>query len=597
MPAWLVLAASLSAVAAPRASSELTREDVRYRAANAFDGLLSTSWAEGDSGSGEGAWIEVDLGRTTQLTNVTVWPGNLAQGKRSHRESASPSRLQVYVDGKPQGEPVRVDDGLKRVEIPVTGSGRRVRVEATEAREGFVYQDLHIAEIAINYPSNDGGTTRRLDQWLASKDAERKAEVFKQSINDAYSACKDAEFGDRDSLAYLMDAVADGPQFIRPMVARYVPDGFRAQAITSTKRAQKALRKLKDPNGIPAFEMAALRATGTEEARLEEMVEIFYAYQDLIGTENRNVGYWGEPGNVLGALQSFGEPINVEVDRDGRVYVADIGNNRIQRFGPKGRPQRQWGPARDITNEWFQGSRDWYASGSKAGTDSGSWVTPIDLDLIPGKEDDGFVGIDALGRVQVYKGDGTPRISWTVETKKEPGPSVGGEAYVAWVPKKKRLVTIMENEAVVYTLDSEEVGRFKLPDGVPNAVEVTKKGNLLMGYGREIIRYSVDGFRFGTVIPYDMLDEGFEDMDISLDEEGAIWVLTDTGYVHKFKSPKKKEWSLKVIDRPLTHPRFAVRQGVVYIVSDDQIERIDAYQLKLDKEAAEAEAAKQKDEG
>ena len=597
MPAWLLLAASLSAVAAPRASSELTREDVRYRASLAFDGLLSTSWAEGDSGSGEGAWIEVDLGRSTALTNVTVWPGDLSQGKRSHRESARPARLQVYVDGAPQGEPVRVEDGLQRVEIPLSGSGRRIKVEATEAHEGFVYQDLHIAEIAVNYPTNDQANTKRLDIWLASKDAERKAAVFKETLDSAYGACKDAEFGDRDSLAVIMDAVADGAPFIRPMVARYVPDGFRAQAVQSSKRAQKAIRKLKDANGIPALEMAALRATGAEQAQLEELVEIFYAYQDLIGTENRNVGYWGEPGNVLGALQSFGEPINIEADRIGRVYVADIGNNRIQRFGPKGRPQRQWGPARDITNRWFDGTRDWYATGSKAGEESGAWVTPIDIDLIPGKEDDGFVGIDALGRVQIYKGDGTPRISWTVESKKSPGPSVGGEAYVAWVAKKKKLVTIMENEAVVYTLDSEEVGRFKLADGTPNAVEVGKKGNLLMAYGRDVVRYSVDGFRYGTVIPYDQLDEGFEDMDITLDEEGAIWILTDTGWVHKFKTPKKKEWSMKVIDRPLTHPRFAVHQGIVFIVSDDEIERIDATQLKLDQEAAEAEAAKQKDGG
>ncbi len=597
MPAWLLIAASLNAVAAPRGSSELTREDVRYRAALAFDGLLSTSWAEGVDGSGEGSWLEVDLGRTTPLSNITIWPGDLSLGKRSHRESARPSKIQIYVDGEPSGEPVRVDDGLRKVEVPVTGSGRKIRVEVVEAYEGFVYQNLHIAEIAVNFPSFDGGTTARLDQWLATGDADRKANEFKAELDAAYAQCKSAEFGDRDALAFIMDAVADGPAFIRPAVAKSVPDGFRAQAIASSKRAQKAIRKLKDPNGIPALEMAALRATGIEEAQLAEQVEIFYAYQELIGTENRNVGYWGEPGNVLGALQSFGEPINIEADREGRVYVADIGNNRIQRFGQKGRPQRQWGPARDITNRWFDGTRDWYASGSKAGEESGAWVTPIDIDMVPGKESDGFAGIDALGRVQVYDGDGKPQISWTVETSRSPAGGVGGEAYVAWVAAKKQLVAIMQNEAVVYRLDSEEVGRFKLPDGTPNAVEVQRNGKLLMAYGREIIQYSVDGFRYGTVIPYEMLDQGFEDMDITLDEDGNIWVLTDTGWVHKFKNPKKKEWSLKVIERPLTHPRIAVNQGIVFIVSDDEIERIDVVQMKIDKEAAAVEAKRREDEG
>lgn len=118
-----------------------------------------------------------------------------------------------------------------------------------------------------------------------------------------------------------------------------------------------------------------------------------------------------------------------------------------------------------------------------------------------------------------------------------------------------------------------------------------------MAYGREIIQYSVDGFRYGTVIPYEMLDQGFEDMDITLDEDGNIWVLTDTGWVHKFKNPKKKEWSLKVIERPLTHPRIAVNQGIVFIVSDDEIERIDVVQMKIDKEAAAVEAKRREDEG
>jgi hypothetical protein len=166
---------------------------------------------------------------------------------------------------------------------------------------------------------------------------------------------------------------------------------------------------------------------------------------------------------------------------------------------------------------------------------------------------------------------------------------VGGEAYVAWNAKTKSLLTVMEDQAVVYNLESEELGRWEVEDGTPNAVEVLKNGKLLMAFGRDIIMYNMDGFRDGTVIAYDQLDEGFEDMDITRDEEGRIWVLTDTGYVHKFKSIKKKEWSLKVIERPLTHPRLAVNQGVVFIVSDDRIERIDAYQLKIDKEAAAAE--------
>ncbi len=589
LPLLLTAALGVAHAGTPRASSELKNDKGHFAARNAFDGLLATSWAEGDRGSGKDSWLELDLQRATEIKTVSLWPGDLSRGKKSQREYARPGRVQIYVDGNAVGEETRIDDGVRRVDIPVDTTGRKVRVVVVEAEEGFVFQDLHIAEMAINYTDSDTSSRERLLKWLDSAQGQKAKDSWTAEMDAAYEACKASDFGDQENFAFLADAVADGAQFLRPMVDRYVPEGFRAQALRSSKRAQKAVRLLKDPNAVPALELATTRASGDAAVFMQEQVEIFEAYADLIGGKNFNVGYWGEPGFVLGGLQSFGEPLNLESNRFGQIYVADLGNNRIQLFAENGKPQRQWGPAPDITNRFFNKSRKWYASGAAAGEESGQWVTPIDVDIIPEKEADGFVGIDALGRVQVYNGEGQRVISWTVETRREPRPNVGGEAYVAWNAKTKTLLTIMEDEAVVYNLESEEVGRWEVEDGTPNAVEVLKNGKLLMAFGRDVIMYNMDGFRYGTVIGYDQLDEGFEDMDITRDEEGRIWILTDTGYVHKFKSIKKKEWSLKVIERPLTHPRMAVNQGIVFIVSDDRIERIDAYQLKLDKEAEAAE--------
>jgi len=592
-PSLLLLAGlSVASAGTPRASSELKNDKGHFSARNAFDGLLATSWAEGAKGNGKDAWLELDLIRASQIDTVSIWPGDLSRGEKSQVEYARPARVQIYVDGKPAGDEVRIDEGVRRVDIPVGVKGRKMRVHVVESEEGYVFQDLHIAEVSINYLQEDPAKTAKLEAWLGTSTGKRAKDAWKDELNAAYEACKAADFGDRENFAFLADAVADGAQFLRPMVNRYVPEGYRAQAMKSSKRAQKAVRLLKDPNAIPSLQLAKTRAHGEQAVFIQEQVEIFGAYGDLIGGKNRNVGYWGEPGFVLGGLQSFGEPLNLESNRDGQVYIADLGNNRIQQFADNGKPMRQWGPAPDITNRFFSMSREWYASGAAPGEESGQWVTPIDVDIVPEKEGDGFVGIDALGRVQVYDMEGRRKISWTVETRRDPRPGVGGEAYVAWNAKKKQLLTIMEDEAVVYTLESEEVARWEVADGTPNAVEVMPNGKLLMAFGREVIMYSMDGFRHGTVIPYEQLDEGFEDMDITRDEEGALWLLTDTGYVHKFKNLKKKEFALKVIERPLTHPRMAVNQGIVFIVSDDRIERIDAYQLKLDKEAADAEAAR-----
>jgi sugar lactone lactonase YvrE len=590
----LLLLSTLAAMAGvPKASSELKNDKGKMPVDLAFDGLLSTAWAEADKGPGEGQWVEIDLGKVMDLRGVSVWAGDLSEGERSFKESSRPKVLHIEVDGKPMGDPARVRDEINRVDVKLSGTGRKIRVVFDEVYTGYVYNDLYVAEIAVNFPENDPDQTKRLDAWVESKDAAKKAEAFKAQLDASFDICQKAEGDTKDAFRFIERAVSDGPAFVHEQIMKTVPAGFRAQAVRSSGRARKALRLLKDANGIPALRMAALRATGEDAAELEGHVEALEAYNELIGGRNRtNVRYWGESGFVPGALRSFGEPMGIEIDRNGRVLVADIGNNRIQAFSDEGRPERQWGLAMDITNVWFQGTRKWYASGANGSEEPGGWTNPLDVTLIPGKEADGFAAIDALGRIQIVDAGGNTKIGWKVETKRKPEPGVGGEAYLSYLPKKKALLAVMRDEGIIYNLESEELGRFKFSGGVPNAVEIGKKGQIFVAEGREVVLYNHDGFRHGAVIFYQDLNEGFEDMDISLDELGRIWVLTDTGHVHVFAKPGKKEFSMKVIDRPLKHPRFAVRQDVVYIVSDDEIERIDVAQMRLDEAAKAAEAGK-----
>ena len=488
----------------------------------------------------------------------------------------------------------RIQDRIQRLDLDIGRQGRKIRIEVVDAYEGFVFPDLHIAEVAVNYPENVAADTARLDKYLESSAAKKAATGFHDDIDAAYAACKAAEFGDRENFAVLTDAVADGPPFLRPLITRYVPAGFRAQAIRSSGRAQKAVRKLLDPNGIPALELAALRASGRDQYELLDLVERFYAYQDLKGGPSRNVGYWGEPGWAPGQLQSFGEPLAIEADRYGGVWVADTGNSRIQKWDEDGKPVKVWGASPDIASEWFEKGRKWYVSGSKPGEGSGAWINPVDVEVISTKEQDGFAALDAKGRVQIYDGEGRPVIGWKVETRRAAVSGIGGSAYIEFVPKTEQLVVIIEEQAVVYTLDSEEVGRFELADGTPNAAEVDKKGRLLLAYGREIIAYNAqDGFRYGMVIDDDVLGQGFEDVDLAMDEEDRLWVLTDMGWAFKFKKPGKLEHKTLVIDRPIENQRIAVHQGVIYLTSDDRIEKLDVVQIRMDQAQAEKDAKAQ----
>lgn len=56
--------------------------------------------------------------------------------------------------------------------------------------------------------------------------------------------------------------------------------------------------------------------------------------------EGRFLRQWGEPGEAPG---QFREPWGIAVDRQGRVYVADTWNHRIQVFDAQGRWLTQWG--------------------------------------------------------------------------------------------------------------------------------------------------------------------------------------------------------------------------------------------------------------
>ena len=192
----------------------------------------------------------------------------------------------------------------------------------------------------------------------------------------------------------------------------------------------------------------------------------------------------------------------------------------------------------------------------------------------------------------MFDSEGNGQIGWTVRVDDQVQPKVGGEGYLAYVPKKKRIVTVLGNDAVVFDLASEEVARWVIKDGTPNAVEVGSDSKIYMAFGNKVISYNVDGFRYGTVFDEKILGEGFEDVDLTTDEKGALWALTDTGWVFKFKKPGKLDWKVRVVDHELIHPRFAVYQGQVLITDRDRIVPVDALQVHTDEVAAEEEAAK-----
>jgi hypothetical protein len=589
----LLLAAAPAAQAAPvaakaSASSVHQDENGKHPAEAAFDGLLASGWGEGQDGAGKGSWLELDMRAAAEIKSLSLWPGNLSEGKKSYREYSRPHTISLWVDGKQVGNPIRVLDEMQRLDLPVGLTGRVVRVTVDEVYEGFVYSDCYIAEVAVNYVESTGAAQVDLDAWRASPAGQEAHAAYLAELNAEYKACKAAEFGAPLSLAWIMDAAGDGAPYLREQVVKQVPMGRRAQAITYDRDAIDTLRKLKDANSIPALEMAKLRAVARDRAWLDELVEIFYAYQDLIGGPNPNVPYWGETGWGEGAMQSFDEPLTIDVDRFGSVYVADTGNNRVQRFADNGRPDRVWGGAAGITNTWFARGRPWYVSGSEPGDGPGQFHNPIAVTLIPEKEYDVIAILDARGRVQLFDPDGHQLIGWQLNTVKEVEPGLGGEGHMAWLPSKGLLYVFFGEEVIGFDRHGQEIVRFEIREGAPNDVLVYR-GKFLLVYRDQIVRYEADGFRDRVMMDMDDFDAGFEDVDAALDETGALWVVTDTGRAFKFKRPGKLEFQVDISEYSLEHPRFCVREGLIHATDRDKIIVIDALQAKLDQDEAAAE--------
>jgi hypothetical protein len=598
MTALVLLALSGPADAAVsgwvRASSTLIDSDnQRHPAEKAVDGLLSSGWGEGADGYGEGAWLDVDLGQLTEVNHVSIWPGNLSEGKKSYREYSRPRTLKITLQGGSEEvvKEVVLEDRVQRLDVAIEGGARKVRIDVVDAYEGFVFSDLFIAEVAVNF-YRDPDRTAVIDAWLKSPDALARAEAHEEKIRENYNRINDADFGDSEALEFIMSQAADGADYVRQMVPQVVDVGYRAEAIPPDPVAIKALRKLKDPNAIPAIEMAALRSVGDVARDLTELSEIFYAHQELIGGPGFGAPAWGDEGWGPGNLRSFGEPLPIEVDEARRVYVADVGNNRVQRYKESGTYDRQWGPEADITNEWMGVGRPWYASGAAAGSEPGRFRNALDVELLPDKKaGDSMAVLDAYGAVQIFDPQGRRVGGWSVEIPGFPDDGVGGQAYLAWVAKKKKLVVVFRDRLFAYSLEGELLAEAELADGVPGAVEVGKNSKLYMAYDQYVVMYEWSGFKHGVIMGPEVLGEGYESMDITLDEKKKMWIVTDQGTVFKFKRPGKVDFTIQASEISLVYPRLAAREDLVWITDRDRIIALDAAQKRLDEEAAAEEAA------
>ena len=576
----LILSTAFARTTGPK---PISNDEGKHPVTNAVDGSLSTSFATKKT---DDVWLQLRLDKKTDIKTLSIWPGDVSNGERSFREKSRPKMIRIFVDGQQIGDPRRIQDEFKRFDFDVNTTGTNVKIVVDEFFNGVVFSDVYIAELAINF--SDRSTAGRYDKWLNSKIAARAQKKHEEKVDEQFELIKKSEFGDKDAFSFLCMSAAEGAQYQRKKLSLYVPEGYRIQAQDSSKRARKALRLLKDANAVSCLQRAALRVGGKEFFKRWSNVEYYLALAELTGGPNYSVGAWGGAGWSKGELQSFGEPLPLETDPYGMVWVADTGNNRIQIFDENGRSKKIFGEDKpSIVDNWFDKGRPWYVSGSPAKAKANAFINPVDLVLIPQKKDIfSFATLDANGRIQLFNEKGEPTLSWKAEHNFAARPQNGGTAYLTYLKKKKALCAIIQDSGSCYKLDAEQISKFDISDGVPTSVESLPNGKMLFSYSDKVVLYSFDGFRHKVVMDQKILGTSFEMMDMTLDEKSKLWLLTDYGDLFKFKKPGKVDFTIRITDIPLRNPRIAVQDDMLYLLFENKIRVFDIRQALVDEEEA-----------
>lgn len=588
----LLCALALPAWAGVSASSEgATSDGENHPASAAVDGRLDTAWAEGEEGSGVGAWIELSLDRLTDVESVSIWPGRIDRGSRGLREHGRPHTVTVKLLGGPEEIEVQqrvldiADTGPVRLDVGVKGQAKKIRITLDEAYAGGIYSQTYITEIAVNYAGGPvhPSVQKQLD-WEASDAGQKAAAKHVEQVDELKAAIAAEELGDRDAFAELAAAAAEGADYLQERAKRGVPDGYRVAVTPASLPALNALLELEDAKGIASLELAATRAIGPLAVQLRDRVSRFGALAELKGGGKRNVVPYGETGFTKGCLRGLGEPLDLTVDNFGGVWIADFGNHRVQRFNFDGIGQQTVGggePA--LSNQFLGRTRDWYVSGNTAGVGNGSFVLPVGIDVVPDKKaGDGLLVLDASGTVTRLDSKGGLVASWSLGTEDPLSPNLGGEAHIALV--KKSVVVTWGNEAYVFDLDGQLQNKFTLEDGVGAGLVGFANGKFGVIFEDRLVLFSTDGFRHGDVLQ-GTVPKGFETFDVTLDAKGKLWVITDTGYAIKYKTPGKVDFQVKLADYSFSVPRADVYDDLVFVTDKDGFKKFDALELKAKQEA------------
>ena len=574
----LMFVATTASAKAPRvrvqASSSYEDGETDRGPEMAFDGRIDTSWSEGQAGAGIDEWIEIDLGRMTDVGTVSIWAGDFSDGTKRFGEQ---NRLKVaeIVFVSEEGAETRnleFGDRFTRHELRIGKPIRKLKVSVKEVYQGSIFDNSHIAEIALDYPTRLGEGTVKLDKWMEGKEHGELAAAYVLARSDAYAGCKAGEEYSRN-FKFLARAAVHGPLHIDEKVQELVPPGYRASFLQFDEEAIEKVQRLKDVNAIPYLETALARATGDDVYWIEDLVKAFRAHEILISSRRHNIPAWGTTGLEVGALNGRSEPVSMDVNSAGGVVVADVGNNRVQWFTTDGRSEKLIGKEPGIAWSWFGEEGDPYATGAAPGDGAGEFEQPVYAAV---GNYDVLAVIDSTLRVQTFDEEGNAKGDWVIPSSFGVHPGRGcATPIITWWGDV--FYFLLGREVWGYSPAGDQQVKFEVADQIQAGVVLD--GKLLVRHeSNEVIEYAlVDGFQQGKWLKKPVDEDGSEDWDMATDADDNLYIATDAGWLYTYNKRGKFLRKLQMFGNPKDRMRIAVSPTMetLYVSAGDEIHRVD----------------------
>lgn len=146
-------------VSSVKASSFLSDGSDVYAAKNVLNRKVSKPWVEGIGGSGLGSWIELHLGKSTQVEEIKLWNGNwYSYNDWDFYNRASKLEL-VFSDGTRENIKLANKKKVERIKLKKPVQTQSVKIIVRGVHSGSAYSDrTAISEIQLlnsapeNYP-------------------------------------------------------------------------------------------------------------------------------------------------------------------------------------------------------------------------------------------------------------------------------------------------------------------------------------------------------------------------------------------------------------------------------------------------------------